>query len=75
MLLKSFVFNGGKVESLTMENTSEFLAGQVTLAEGIVILEELEKTNTILFNNLLNLLHKGKMILLTIEIDKSVTEC
>jgi len=75
MLLKSFVFNGGKVESLTMENTSEFLARQVTLAEGIVILEELEKTNTILFNNLLNLLHKGKMILLTIEIDKSVTEC
>lgn len=74
MFLESFVLNRGKIDPLAMKHTSELLTIQVSLAEGVVILEELEQTDAILLHNLLNLGHEGEMILLTIKIDKLVTE-
>ena len=57
-----------------MEDTSEFLSWEITLTERIMILEELEETNTVLLHDLLNLDHEGMMIRLAIEISKSVAE-
>ena len=57
-----------------MEDTSEFLSCEITLTERIMILEELEETNTVLLHDLLNLDHEGMMIRLAIEISKSVAE-
>ena len=57
MLLKSIVLLGCQENSLTVKGTSELLGGQVSLAEDIMIIEELDETNTILFDNLFNLLH------------------
>lgn len=57
VLLKTFEFNRGQVDSLGEQGASELLSREVALAEDVVILEELRKTNTVLLHDLFNLGH------------------
>ena len=57
-----------------MKNTSEFLGWEISLAKGVVILEELEHSNAVLLDKFLNLLHEGSVVADTFEISESVSE-
>ena len=74
VFLKSIVLGSGKVHSLSVEHASELLNGNVTLAEDIVILEELLHSNAIFLNDLLDLLHEGVVCCLAVEICETVDE-
>lgn len=48
-------FCGSQLNSLSIKNTSEFLCWDIAFAENIMILEEFQKSNTILLNHVLDL--------------------
>ena len=55
MVFEGIEFCGSQLNSLSIKNTSEFLGRDITFAENIMILEEFQKSNTILLNHVLDL--------------------
>ena len=45
-------------DALRVQRSAEFLSWQVLFAQDVVVLEELEQADAILFDNLLDLLHQ-----------------
>lgn len=72
VLFKSLELNGRERDSLRMKGASVFLAGQVSLSQSVVVLEKLEKSDSIALHNLLDLCHEGIMCLLTVKVSESV---
>lgn len=60
MLLKELIFFIGKLNLLSMKDTSELLSWDLTFSKEIVILEEFTKSDSIFLN--LNLYLKEKII-------------
>lgn len=69
VLFQKDVFSGSKLNFMGVEAGSKLGGGDDALAENIVILEELEQTDTVALNNLLNLSHQFYHSLVAIEID------
>lgn len=69
VLLQKDVFGSSKLHLMGVEAGSKLGGGDDSLAENIVILEELEETDTVTLNNLLNLGHQFYHGLVAIEVD------
>lgn len=70
--LKSLVLSRCQGNTLRVEHTAELLCWQIALAENIVILEELLKSDSIFLDHLLHFGHQGLVLLLAVEISESV---
>lgn len=71
MSFKSSILFLGEENLLRVEDTSEFLSGNVSLSESVMINKELLETNTVLFNNILNLGHELLVSILSAEVSES----
>lgn len=74
MALQSIVLGRGQSDALAVKGASEFLSGQVTLAEDIVILEELKDSNAVFLYDLFDLLHEFEVTIDSVKVYESVSE-
>jgi len=67
-VLKGVVLRDGQVNLLDVQDVTELLAGHVALAENVVILEELKKSNSVFLALVHNFFHEAGVLLGSIEI-------
>ena len=70
MSFESSVLLLGEENLLRVEDTSEFLSGNVSLSKSVMINKELRETNTVLFNNIFNFSHELLVGSLSTEISE-----
>lgn len=75
MLLESLVLGRSELDSLTEEGTSEFLGRKVAFPEDVVILEELQDSDSVFFDDLFHFLHKCLVSFLSIKVDELLHVC
>lgn len=69
--LQALELSRRKSDTLPVKSTSEFLCCKVALSKSVVILEEFKQPDSILFDDLLDLLHKLLMLVLAIEVGEA----
>ena len=74
MRFESFKFGRSQSDTLRVQNSSEFLSSQAALAECIVILQELLKSNAVFLDDLLDFSHECLVVIHTVEVSKSVSK-
>ena len=68
MTLKALELRVSEEDALTVKRATELLSSQVALTKWIVVLKELEQPDSVLLDNLFDLVHERRVLTLAFEV-------